>query len=516
MEKREKIFFSILLALIFLIYGNSLFGGFVFDDRGILEHQGLLSSLANLGEVAAFPYWTIDAGLYRPVTLLSYAFNIIFLGGSAFSFHLVNLLLYFAICALIFVLIKRMFSRERLAILTAILFLILPIHSEVVANITGRSELLALLFSLLVLLEFSKEKINFWLAGIWIFLALGAKETAIAVLPLILLIILIRERKVSWALVHKYFRSVSAAVIGTGVYFFLRFFVLGPEHFLGIETSLIENPLLFENPINRAATALEILWMYVSKSFWPANLCSDYSYNQIQTVSGFLHLKTLLGLSILGASFVSIFAFWKRRPIVSFASAIFFFSFLPVSNILFPIGTIAGERLFFYASFGLVLIVALLLDKLTQKALMIIGAIIIVLYGSIAFHRSALWMSEEKLFLNAVQCAPQSVLSLSNVGAVHYLSGQLEKAKYYLERSREIKPIYSKGLNNLGLVYWKQGNDRDALRLYHEALLQKYPYSGAIENIILLSLSEGDEAQALRWLRIMYPNVDDSVLRNQF
>lgn len=511
MKKEHKILL-LFAGLILIIYGQSLWGGFVFDDRGINDYREILSSISSLKATVLQPYWEVDAGLYRPITLLSYALNIIFLGGSAMSFHLINLLLYFGICVAVYVFLKRLFDNENLALVTALIFLALPIHTEVVANITGRSELLALFFSLLLLIELTKEKTNFWLTGLYTFLAIGAKETAIAVLPIALLVVWIKEKDLNLSIVDKHFKPVSAVVIGISFYFFARFFVLGPEHFLGVETSLIENPLLFADAGGRIATALSILWMYVEKSLVPLGLCSDYSYNQIPVV-GFANLKTILGGLIYLSSIISAFVFWKRKPVVALASAWFALSFLLVSNFLFPIGTIAGERLFFYTSLGFALLIALLLLKVTRKEVIIL---VLIVYALFSLHRQSVWMTEEKLFLNAVQCAPNSVLSRSNAGAAYLFMGNLDEAIKQLEISREIKPIYSKGLNNLGLVYWKKGRFEDAEKLYHESLRQRYPYPGAIENLSLLYLSRGDKNGALRWLRIRYPNVDDSVLRSLF
>ncbi len=498
---KEKIFILSFAVLSFLIYGQSLWGSFVFDDRGIIEHQAMLGNLSGLKETAIFPYWTEDAGLYRPTTLLSYSFNIIFLGGSAMSFHLVNILLYIGIIVSIYVLLKRLFKNDLLACFIALMFLVLPIHTEVVANITGRSELLALLFSLLTLLEFTKEKINFWLAGLFMLLAIGAKETAVATLGLIPLLILIQEKWWRRELLDKYFRGVSAAVIGVMVYLVIRFFVLGTEHFLGVETSLIENPLLFADTTGRVATAFSILWMYIAKTFWPVNLCSDYSYNQIPILTSLAHWSVILGLVSYIGALVTIVVCLFRKPLVSWAAAWFAVSFLLVSNFLFPIGTIAGERLFFFASLGPVIIVTFLLLKFGRKPLLLS---LIAIYAVVSFGRQGVWLSEERLFLNAEQCAPESVLSLSNAGAAYLFQGKLDQAAERLERSREIKPIYSKGLNNLGLVYWKQGRNREAEALYFESLKQKYPYSGAIENLQLLYLGEGDYQKARGWLRFTY------------
>ena len=496
----------ILAGLTLLIYGQSLFGSFVFDDRGILEHQELLSSTNNLIQVSLYSYWPEDAGLYRPTSLLSYLFNIVFLGLGAWGFHLVNILLYIGIAWLIYLWLKDLWGNEHLAIFASALFTVLPIHTEVVANITGRLELLALLFSLLALREVSREGRGYWLAGIYTFFAVGAKEVAIAVLPLMALTTLVKKRSLlNWPLI--------SGTLGVLVYFTLRFVVLGPAHFLGVETSLIENPLLFESALSRVATALSILTMYLGKTFWPANLCSDYSYNQIAILDTLLHFKVLIGFGVLALSGLGI-VLYRRSPILAMGSAVFFFSFLPVSNIFFPIGTIAGERLFFYPTLGLMILVAYGLSRVKWGGQVLVAVCLI--YSIIAFNRQAVWLTEESLFINASQCSPQSVLSLSNLGTVYYFKGDYAEAERVLLQSKAIKPIYSKGLNNLGLVYWKWGRLKETEELYHEALLQKYPYNGALENLVLLNLKQGDTQGALRWLRILYPNVGDSVLRSQF
>ena len=226
-----------------------------------------------------------------------------------------------------------------------------------------------------------------------------------------------------------------------------------------------------------------------------------------------MHLGTILGAMIFIGSLVATLYFLKKRPVVALASAFIFFGSILISNIFFPIGTIAGERLFFFPSVGIEIFLAFLLAKINQRAVLVV---VLIFYSVLSFNRQGVWMTEEKLFLNALECAPNSVLSRSNAGAAYLLNGELDKAAEQLEISREIKPIYSKGLNNLGLVYWKQGKSEEAMDLYHQSLMQKYPYPGAIDNMILLYTKNGDEENALRWLRIAYPNVGDSSLRNQF
>ncbi len=358
-KKYEKWFWlAACFILVFLMYGRTLWGGFVFDDRGIVEHAAMLGDPNQLHRTMTLPYWTAEAGLYRPITLLSYAFNFFFLGSKAWGFHLVNLLLYALTGFLIYSLVLKLFFKKPLAYLTAILFLVLPIHTEAVANIIGRAEILALLFSLLVFWELMRDRIIFWRLGLWFLLAIASKETAIVALPIAVLIVWRREAAVSREIFLKYFYSALALFGGALIYFGARFLVLGKEYFLGVATSLVENPLMFAPAKERLATALKVLAIYLQKTFWPFGLCSDYSFNQIPVLPSFFNWPTLIGASAIIVLIVGVFVFWKKSPAISFGCAWFLLSFFLVSNFILPIGTIAGERLMYYPSVGICLLLA--------------------------------------------------------------------------------------------------------------------------------------------------------------
>lgn len=496
---------------VFAIYSQSMKGGFVFDDRNIIDHSEMLSGgLGSIVETAMSPFWDIDNGLYRPVTLVSYLMNF-WLGSDPINFHFMNLVLYALTCFLIYLFIFRLSKNEKLGWIVALLFLVIPIHTEVVANVTSRSELLALFFVLLALLETTKDKINFWLVGLWVFLAIGSKESAIAIVPLILLMLAIREGKLNIEAFKKHFLIISSVMIGAGFYFFLRFFALGPLHYLKVSTSLIENPLVFTDPYSRMLTAFKVFWMYIQKLFWPVGLCSDYSYNQIPVVHNISDLGSILGLAIFIIAIILAIMFWRKKPIVTVALSMIIFSFLPVSNIIFPTGTIAGERLFYSPSLGFCILTAYVgwqvykfikskfqLERFGNKSinsplflLAMTGFVIGLLsYGIVSFNRQKVWLNEKALFLSAVECAPESVLSRSNAGAIYYLNGDLENAKRELEYAKNIKPIYSKGLNNLGLVYWKLGQLDKAEQMYLEAIKQDFPYYGTYGNLVQLYTEE--------------------------
>ncbi|PIR94716.1 hypothetical protein COT95_02640, partial [Candidatus Falkowbacteria bacterium CG10_big_fil_rev_8_21_14_0_10_37_6] len=147
MQSRTKIFFILCFLVVFLIYGRTIFGDFVFDDRGIIDHRYILEDLSRPQKIILLPYFTEEAGAYRPIALLSYSLNFILFSGAAWSFHLVNLIFYAWTGILIFFLVKKIFKKQLLAEAAALLFLTVPIHAEVVANIVGRAEIFALFFS---------------------------------------------------------------------------------------------------------------------------------------------------------------------------------------------------------------------------------------------------------------------------------------------------------------------------------------------------------------------------------
>ncbi|MBU3901030.1 DUF1736 domain-containing protein [Patescibacteria group bacterium] len=582
-KKYEKwVWLATCFILVFVMYGQTIFGDFVFDDRNIVEHQAILSDPNQLHKTLSLPFWSQESGLYRPITLLSYTFNYIVFGVSPWGFHLVNLLLYALVGWLIWLVFKRLFGSQILAGLTAVLFLILPIHTEVVANISGRSEILALLFSLLVFWELAKDKINFWRPGLWFLLAIGSKETAIAAVPIGMIIVWIKNNpnfvipglpappwrwtrnpktwipafaRLAASLAESrrgamakragmtkkrdaFLISLLSILVGALIYFGARFLVLGQQAFLRAQTTIVENPLQFAAAKERLATAFKVLTMYLQKTFWPTNLCSDYSFNQIPVLQSFFNWPAVLGTTVIIILIIGVFIGWKKSPAISFGCAWFLLSFFLVSNFILPIGTIAGERLMYFPSVGICLLLAwgvvrmrsviasdqgergnpidggnisgLLRryaprnDKLLGLVFFILLFCLIVFYGAISFQRAGDWLTEKKLFASAAKCAPNSVLSRSNLGAAYYLEGNLAEAKKALLEAQAIYPDYPKGVNNLGLVYWKEGDKAQARELFLKALSYRFPYYGAYENLALLAIEDKNWPEAKNWLLKFY------------
>src|SRR3989344_5893160 len=143
---RHLVFVVIALSVVgsFVVYGNSIKGDFVFDDVVVVQKRSDLKNFAHLPKLFIEPYHLHrpQSGLFRPITAASFAFNYAFLGKSPAGFHVINIILHALASALVFWLVWHLFSRRDLAWVTWLLFLVLPIHTEAVANIVGRAEIL--------------------------------------------------------------------------------------------------------------------------------------------------------------------------------------------------------------------------------------------------------------------------------------------------------------------------------------------------------------------------------------
>merc|ERR1719272_2898267 len=79
---------------------------------------------------------------YRPITVLSFRANHIFGKLDPVGYHVVNIALHAVVCVMFLHAVTRVFGRLDLGFYAALLFTVHSIHTECVANIVGRAEIL--------------------------------------------------------------------------------------------------------------------------------------------------------------------------------------------------------------------------------------------------------------------------------------------------------------------------------------------------------------------------------------
>lgn len=498
---------GLLVALAgFLFYANSLSNGYVLDDFGLIKdntqtRQGISAIPEIFKSSYRFGMNITDYQLYRPLSKAMFAAEWNIAPDKPVLSHWINVLLFSLLCYILFRVLNR-YMNDALLIpfITALLFAVHPLHTEVVANIKGRDEIVCFLFCLLAIWSFhsyaTKGKIKAFIAGIvCFFIALFAKESAItflAVIPLFFYFFTTAET-------GKYFKTISALGVCVLVFLLIRNKVLGNvESLIPMEDNSL---VAIKNIFLQRANAIYLMGVYLKLMVLPFPLISDGSYNHFPPV-GLSSWKFLIPFLIFISSGVFAILKFKSKDIVAFSILYFFVTASLVSNVIILIGTNYGERLMFIPSFGFCLIAAIFIAKVfkstetnkfftTLKSFffefgkpLLAVLIILIFFGIQTMARNAEWKDNFSLYSNDSKKTPNSSHMLfylaNHISSDEFLaklpdSAAIKKSQQeaieLLSRSIKIHPKYADGYQRRGYIYKILGN----------AELAEINYKAAIE-----------------------------------
>jgi len=539
---------ALLFVFAVLLYANTLTHGFVQDDAIVITdnmftQQGIRGIPGILSKDTFFGFFKVEGketlvsgGRYRPLTLVVFALMYEVFGSNPLPYHLLTVLLFAATCVLLYrallVLLRGWQAAHAQAALaawmSALLFASHPIHTEVVANIKGCDEIVALLGSLGTLwlvFRYADTGRVLWamLAGAVFFLACLSKENAVTftvVIPLALWYF--RGYKIGTA-----WRVALSVWIGFAVFFVLRGAILNWK-FGGTPLDLMNNPFLkiegdrwvVFSPAEKMATILFTLGKYVQLLVWPHPLTHDY-------YPRFIGIKTFSDGAVLASGLLYAGMLWlavrglKRREPVSFGIWFYLLTISIVSNIVFPIGTNMGERFAFMPSVGFCLVVALLLARLPSwKTSVGVALGIAALFSVKTILRNPVWVSNERLFFTDANTSVNSAKINNACGGLLFEKAQVEKDSVrrqellrqsleYAERALRIYPNYKDALITRAGCRFYQQDFEGAVSDYRLAA-EMAPDDKNVRTNLAVALREtgkyygekrGDLARALQYLR---------------
>ncbi|MGC9374794.1 MAG: tetratricopeptide repeat protein [Bacteroidales bacterium] len=426
-----------------------------------------------------------------------------------FVSHFINVLLYALTGVLLLYILTLIFHRYKsekwflsMPLVATLLFVIHPIHSEVVANIKGRDEILSLLGALLAVLfswkYIQKYKVRYLIFSFIAFLVgLFSKEVAVTFLVIIpLSIYFFKMIKVK---PKTYFIILVPLVLGTIIYFYVRHAVIGEMKFEP-SNELMNNSFLGMSFNEKYATIFYTLLLYIKLLFFPHPLTYDYypyhipvmSWSDIwPIVSLMLHLVLVI-YALLGI---------KKKKLISFGILFYIIVLSPMSNILFPIGVFMNERFIYAASIGFVLIFAYLItQKLPiwiKKKSVIVGLLVVIfsLYTIKTISRNRAWKNDFILFTTDVKTSVNSAKSNTSAGGKLIEEAvkpenktmreeYLNQAIGYLHKAIEIHPEYNDALLLMGNAQWELHQNIDSVFTYYQEILKRNPtYTRVYTNI---------------------------------
>lgn len=516
-----------------LLYAPSSNFDYAFDDdvytklnKVSAEGLGRIGDIFGKGSVYGFS--GENFGTYRPITLLSFALEKD--PKQAFDparSHKVNIFFY-ALCAFVlFATLLQLLPKLPwlISFFICLLFVVHPVHTEVVANVKSREEILALLFglgSIWFLLRAKGPKQSLWIlaAAASYTLSLLSKESTfpwILVFPMILWLFTARKwQTILWQ---------SLVFLALALFFYyLRLFIFDPvPKGSGVTDNYINNFIMAGDTFGeRLATSISVLGKYLALLFYPHPLRPDYSYAQVPITSWGDPKVYLSLIAYLAIGLGSVWLLIKRQKL-GFGSAFFLLtlSTAALTPLMFRNVSALAERFLFTPSLGFCFVFVLGLYGIWMsvrpkaKAWPLYGLLgLICILGFVKTNQQIpVWQNNQTLFTYAAQVAPNSFRAHLNLAEVLRVKGEqtppqnaqrqslFQQSIASYERSLAIYDGEGNTWYNVGVCYQAMGQVNKAVNSFSKAIELQKQVGASANNLGVIYFQRKDYAQAQDYFR---------------
>ena len=459
----------LLFAATIFSHWQAIGGGFIWDDDAHVTRVDL-RSLEGLWNI----WFKLGATQqYYPLLHSIFWFEHAFWGDAASYYHIVNILLH-SFAALLLVTILRRLEIPG-AWVAGFIFSLHPVHVESVAWITEQKNTISAIFYFLAVYRYIKfddtrNRKDYWYALAFFILALLSK-TVTATLPAALLVLFWWKRgKLSPKL---------------DVYPLIPFFILGAIG--GIFTAWVERVYIGAHgtdflltPVMRCLLAGHVIWFYLGKLLWPANLIFIYEH---WTIDSSDLMQYLYPLAVIAA--VGLFARHAIKPFnghisdrvsrAPLAGFLFFcgtlFPVLGFANVYPFMFSYVADHFQYLASIGIIVPLAAGLTLFVEKLPLenkgmasAIGGVLIALFGFLSWSQCSIYKDGETLYRETLSKNPLCWMAHNNLGAILLnQGGKIAEAQAQFEEAIKIRPPYADAQSNLSTVLLRQGRLQEAI-----------------------------------------------------
>jgi hypothetical protein len=534
-----------LMVLSFLLYGITVTYGYLQDDQLVIwDNTFVQKGFAGLREIFSFdsllgyykdPKLLLEGGRYRPLPLATYAIEIGLFGKNNPGIsHFFNVLLYGGTAVLLYRIVLALIPQAAapagatwylgVPFLASAIFLMHPLHTEAVANIKGRDEILALLGglgALYAMMKYFDTDQHRWLfaAAGCLFLGLLSKENAMTFLAVIPLTLWVFSRIPAGRLLASGLVLAAAAF----VFILVRYKALGYMVNNGKSAAeLTLDPFLGMSAGERFATIFLTLGWYLKLLLFPHPLTIDYYPYHVPKV-GWSDWRPIVSLALyLGAGV------WAARQVArarkqdaaptataegwvipAYCILFYLLTVSVVSNIFVSTSTFMNERYLYMPSVGFSLLAAWLLAwklpawqqkpgyKPALAGVVLIG-LLAVLYSLRVWTRLPDWGGNgQGLVASALKASPGSYRAnyyyaamlyqeryrkLENdPGAAAARKRLADALNFYIDKSLKINPGYRLAGTmkaTVAAARYREDRQLDKLLRELEALTKSQPYNG--------------------------------------
>lgn len=524
-----------------LCFARSLMGEFVHDDIWAILNNPDSRGETNLSAIFKNDFWgkAMDDNTshksYRPLCILSFRVNAYWSGLEPLYFHAVNVLLHAVVSALMgYICSTAVFQDRTQALASALLFAVHPVHTEAVAGIVGRADVMSCLLFLLAFLCYIRSvegnppphcfpgTSSPLLLLLSLFLgtcAMLVKETGVTVFGVCVVydlqILCLRRflrtsssehTKNMWDVAAPFLKRALLVSCHVIVVLGYRIYIMGGSMPLFSEQ---DNPASFSPYLlSRFLTFSYLLAFNALLLLGPITLCYDWQVGSIPLVHSVWDIRnvsTLVLVAVLFSLVLHCLTGTKRTGHREVVVGLLFliFPFIPASNLFFRVGFVVAERVLYMPSMGFCILCVHGLKRLSSRvgprgssAVTICFLLLLVLFSWKSVSQSKCWRSRESLFRSGVQTLPHNAKVHYNYANFLKDQSRKEEAINHYKTVLRLYPRHSSALNNLGTL---TTNITAAEEYYRKALDISPQHSRALFNLgnLLKTQSRNEEAEAV-------------------
>ncbi len=439
-NKLTLIFIIVLTALIYTPTLNYEFYPNFDDEKLILNNTTVHNFPNNIKD--AFTEFVF--GLYHPLTTLSFSIDYLLFKTSPFGYRLHNLLLHLLNVLLVYIFVNNLTKNEFIALLSALVFSIHPMHIESVIWISERKDVLFLFYFLLGLISYQQFKVNnkkIWIVYSFLLfiLSLLSKTTAV-IFPMILLLI-----------DYVYDKNISIKqIINKSLFFILSIFfgIINIKAQNSVE--FIQSYPLNYGIINIATMPVYSFIYYITHLFVPVNLAAKHFYpkSDINFLPWFYYASWLFFVFIVWVVYR-----WRKNRLVVFGFIFYVLSILLVLKIVPTGNDIVSERYSYLPYIGLSIMIGSILFDYVKKLKYLFIIVLLLILSVTTFLQTKKWQNEITIWTNVLKYYPQSALSYNYRGIAYGNKNFYIKSLKDFNKAIEINPKMYAVYINRGLVY---------------------------------------------------------------
>jgi tetratricopeptide (TPR) repeat protein len=408
---------TLIFVFSFLIYSNTINHDYALDDTGAIQQNlNVQKGLKGIPDILKMDLWEqseVRLGYYRPLSLITFAVEYEFFEFAPHVSHFNNVSLFAISCVVLFLVLQALLGNvhQFIPIAITLLFAAHPIHTEVVANIKSRDEILSFLFVFTSILFFilnlqKKKPVFLILSFIAAYFGMLSKETALTGLLMIPVIYyLYSEEKLK-------LMKLLPVIAAIGIFFIQK-------------SIFIKNVIIPVDIINypydqdfKLPTSVYLLVHGLKLLLFPIDLRYDYSYNLIPAVD-FNNPITFLGLLILIGGGLFALNRLMKKSILAVPLSMYFLSIAPGFAFTFLRGGIFAERFLYSAALGFLILLVLLLFNLLKRwshrvknielyGIGVFTVLVTSLYSIKTITRNLVWKDNYTLFSTDIKTGETS------------------------------------------------------------------------------------------------------------